>query len=154
MTQPSEWATNLLEAKKQAKRIDETNAELKVRDERMLHSKAPELCGSILEKLKADCELFNYCMSDIPSGETMGQPGVRLQASGDIIRTVTALFDLNGHRIRVVRSHIRNGVAASDGKEFIEMKLMENDGLVLLAGDDELYTIEQVTNRIIESLLT
>jgi hypothetical protein len=156
MTQPSEWLTNLLETKKQAERTDSINAELKVRNERMLHSSATERWSAILDQLRADSGLLgDFCqMNDIPLGLTMGQPAVRLQVNGSTIRIVTARFDLNGHLIKVVRSHLRNGVEAPDSRESIKMKLMDNDEIVFLVEGAELYTIEQVSNRIMDSLLT
>jgi hypothetical protein len=155
MTQPSEWAKNLLKAKRQTDGIEDTKAEFNVSRERMFQSKARHLWQAIVDQLKADCGLLpGLCqMSDIPLGQTNGQPAVLLQANGSTIRMVTARFDIDGHRIKVARSHVRDAVDRSDGTKFIGLKLMENDEIAFLVEDLELYTVEQVSNHIMESIV-
>src|ERR1017187_6401777 len=152
MTQPSEWAKGILKTKKQIELTADSRAELRARDEGMFQSKAPESWQAIIEKLKADCGLLNCQMGDIPLGQTMGQPAVLLQGNGSTIRMVSAQFDLDGHFIKVVRSHVRDAVSKFDSKEFIHLKL-ENDQMVFLLEDSKLYTIEQVSNYLMASIV-
>lgn len=153
MAQPSEWAKNILEAKRQAELKEDNRAELRARDERMLRSKATELWLAIVGKLKADCELLNCKMSDIPLGETMGQSAVRLQGNGTTVRMVSAQFDLDGRLIRIVRFRIKNAVEVFESKEAVNLKL-ENDEVVFLLEDLSLYTAEQVSNHIMASIVS
>lgn len=154
MIQPSEWARGILRTTKQTELTEGIRAELRLRDERMFQSKAPGSWQAIVDKLRADCGLLgDLCqMSDIPMGQTMGNSGVLLQGNGTTIRMVSAQFDLNGHLIQVVRSHVRDGVSVFDSKEFIKLKL-QNDEIVFLVEDLKFHTIEQVSNRIMASLI-